>query len=93
MDLKEGTEVAVLVDGNWLASLRKALALPDEPGEAFQFMFGQIITLTENVGLWLTPDKTYIDTGIIQLFIPWHFVVTVAVIQEGQKTKLGFPQR
>lgn len=93
MHLKEGTEVAILVNGEWLASLRKAIVLPDEAGEPVQLMFGKVITWAENIGLWLTPDKTYTDTGIIQMFIPWHFIVTLAVVQEGQKRKFGFSQR
>jgi len=91
MSIKEGTEAAVLVDGKWLAALRKAVVLPEESDEPFQLMFGKIASCTENIGLWLTPGKPFSDpAGIVQLFIPWHFVVTVAVVQDKERRRLGF---
>jgi hypothetical protein len=69
------------------------MALPDEGNEPAQLVFGRTVTLTEGVGIWLIPDKTYTDCGIVQFFIPWQVVLTVAVIEEGRRKQFGFSQR
>ena len=75
---------------NVLSTAKVRLVLPEETAEPFHLMFGKTITWTENIGLWLTPDKTYTDTGIAQLFVPWRFIVTIAVVLDGQRSKVGF---
>lgn len=89
MNLQEGTEVAVIVDGKWHAALCKALVLFEDTGDPFHLMSGKV-SGSEHVGLWMLPDKTYTNVGLVQLFIPWNAIVTVAVIEEARKEKLGF---
>lgn len=90
MNIKEGTEVAAIVDGGWHSALCEALALSQRDDEPFHLMFGKASEWSENIGLWLTPDTTYTSVGIIQLFVPWTAIRALAIVAEGQTKRLGF---
>ena len=91
MDLKEGSDVAVIVDGKWHAALCKSLILPSEASsEPFHTMFGKVSEWSANVGMWLLPERQYANVGLTRLFIPWHSIVSVAVIEEGKRNRPGF---
>jgi len=90
MNLRESSEVAVIVDGKWHAALCKALILSEASGEPYHPMFGKVAGWSEGIGIWLVPEKTYTSAGLSHLFIPWHSIITIAVIEEGQRKKPGF---
>ena len=90
MNIQEGIDIAVIVDGEWHALLCKALVLfKEETADPVRIMSGKVSGSEPN-GLWMVPETTYSNVGLAQLFIPWHAIVTVAVIDDAHKSKLGF---
>jgi hypothetical protein len=90
MNLPDGTEVAVIVDGPWHSTLCKALVLFETTDEPFHLMFGRISSWAGNVGLWLIPENRYTNVGLVNLFVPWRAIISVAMIEEGKKKEHGY---